>query len=106
MTVEKIIMTVDEMKENGISEETKIVWLNEVESRVECEIRGKSPEDFVPINSGEELLSVPAPYSRIYLIYLCAMIAFVKGEFDFYNKGILEYEAAFCEYAKYYIRTR
>ena len=106
MKVERIILTLDEMKENSVSEEVKIVWLNEVEGRVECEIRGKKPEEFVPLTSGEDTLSLPEPYSRAYLLYLCAMIAFAKGEYELYSKGIIDYETAFSEYARYYIRSR
>lgn len=106
MKVERLIATLDAIKTNQVNDDTKILWINEVEGRVTCEIF-KSPIDEVAfVTAGYEELTVPEPYSRVYILYLIAMIAFVEGDFDLYNKTYIEYESAFSDYAKYVIRNR
>ena len=106
MKVERIIATLDAIKENKLTDETKLVWINEVEGRVECEIRKKKATEYRNIVGRNDELSVPEPYSRIYILYLAAMIAFTRGEYDLYGRTLIEYETAFSEYAKYVIRNR
>ena len=106
MKVERLIATLDAIKANDQNDDTKLVWLNEVEGRVACEIQKKKAGEFTPLVSGNDDLTVTEPYSRIYVLYLVAMIAFAEGNYDLYNKTMYEYESAFSEYARYVIRNR
>lgn len=106
MKVERLIATVDAIKENDVNDDTKLIWINEVEGRVACEIHKKNALEYRNIISINDELSIHEPYSRIYMLYLIAMIAFTKGEYDLYSRTTVEYEAAFSEYAKYVIRNR
>ncbi len=106
MTVRELIDLADAIKENEIGEDVKLRWINDIEGRVFCEIYKRPHESFCPRVSDSEGLSVPEPYSSLYLPYLIAMIAFTKGEYESYKSAMLEYEAAFLLYAKYYIRSR
>ncbi|MBE6647344.1 MAG: hypothetical protein E7611_06910 [Ruminococcaceae bacterium] len=106
MKVEKIISIVDAVKTNSVNDDTKLAWINDVEGRVACEIHKKSADEFKSLVNGEEELSIPEPYSRMYTLYLIAMIALVQGEFDLHSKAFTEYELAFSEYARYSIRNR
>jgi len=106
MKAGELIAIVDSIKQNEISEDVKFAWLNEAEARELCEIRKEPALDMGAISCGESELSVPSPYSKMYSMYLVAMIAFVLGEYDTYAKANAEYEQVFYEYAKYCIRTR
>lgn len=106
MKVERLIATLDAIKENTVNDDTKLVWINEVEGRIACEIHKKTTAEIRSLVSGSDELSVPEPYSRIYILYLVAMIAFTQGEYDLYSRTVIEYETAFSEYAKYVIRSR
>lgn len=106
MKVEKIISVFDAIKENEVSYDTKLVWLNEVDGRVACEIHKQKAEQYRALVGGEDELMLPEPYSRMYILYLGAMMAFLVGEYSLYNITMLEYEAAFSEYARYVIRNR
>lgn len=106
MKIKKLISTLDAIKENEFNDDTKLYWINEVEGRIACEIYKKNAAEFVGLVSEEDELSVSEPYSRIYILYLIAMIAFAKGEYDLYSKTVIEYETAFSEYARYVIRNR
>ena len=106
MKVDTILDLVDGIKANAIDEGVKLAWINEAEGRVECEIHKKKSKNIVLLTSGNDDLSVSGPYARIYVLYLIAMIAFAKGEYELYERTFVEYENAFSEYAKYYIRNR
>ncbi len=106
MKVEKIISITDSIKKNDFSDDAKIVWLNEAEGRIAFEIFKMKPEEFRALASSEDELLAPEPYSKIYTLYLGAMIAFFKGEYNLFNKAIAEYENAFSEYARFVIRNR
>jgi len=106
MKAGEIIGIVDSIKKNEIGEDVKFGWLGDAEGRVLCEIKKMQAVDVSPITSGECELSVPSPYSKMYSIYLVAMICFFTGDYDGYVKANTEYEQTFSEYAKYCIRTR
>lgn len=106
MNAAEVISTVDCMKPNEISEDTKFHWLNEANARVLCEIAGVAPEKIEAIACGDDELYVQSPYSRMYCQYILAMMFFVNGEYDSYVKAYAEYEKTFLEYAKYCIRNR
>ncbi len=97
---------IDAVKPNEINEDIKFGWLCEAEARVECEIHKRKADEVDITMSGDRELLVSAPYSKMYSMYLYAMIAFVKGEYDVYAKANAEYEQIFSEYGKYYLRTR
>ena len=106
MKAGELIAIVDAVKPNDISEDIKLGWLGDAEGRVLCEIKKESVKDVTLIACGDDELSVPSPYSKMYSMYLVAMICFVKGEYEAYVKANQQYERAFSDYAKYCIRTR
>ena len=106
MKVNEIISIIDELKENDVNDELKLFWLNEVEGRINGEIFKRKREELQSIVSLSDDLSAPSTYSRIYVLYLGAMIEFGKGNYDSYYKILAEFEKAFSEYAKYIIRNR
>lgn len=106
MTVGKLISVFDAIKENSTNDDVKLVWLNEVEGRIAFEVHKKKAEDFKALVSTEDALMLPEPYSRMYILYLGAMISFSTKEYSIYSKLIAEYEKVFAEYARYVIRNR
>ena len=106
MTVENLLATVDAMNPNEICDDVKIRWICDVEGRVLCEIYKQSPESVKLPESDEAVLTVPDAYSRLYVLYLAAMIEFTAGNYDEYVKLSAQAETAFTLYAKHYIRNR
>lgn len=106
MRVDEILSIVDSLKKNEISEELKLYWLNEVEARVHCEINRLPTEDFEKISTTLQELTIPMPYSKIYLTYLLAMISFSSKEYDLYTDIYMKYEREFSDYAKFCLRER
>lgn len=101
----------DAMKPNAYSNESKTAWVNEVEGQVQTEIHHVQPdaEDFVtyayPAGQFERLLVEP-PHDKLYPLYLCAMIDFANGEYAKYQNSMLLFNAAWDEYAKWYMRNK
>ncbi len=106
MKVSEILELVDAVKSNDFSDSVKIRWLNDVEGRVLCEINKKKPCEISELKGSEDILSVPAPYSRLYLFYLAAMIDFSKADGAAFSRSNEAFETAFEEYAKYVLRSR
>ena len=106
MKAGQIISLVDELKENDINDEAKLFWLNEVEGRVNTEIFKRNPGEIRELVSLDDELSIPMPYSRMYVLYLHAMIAFWEGNYDAYFTVISEFEKAVSDYSRYLINAR
>ena len=106
MKVSEILELVDAVKSNELSDSVKIRWLCDVEGRILCEIHKKKPEEIKAIKGSEDILSVPGPYSRLYLFYLAAMIDFSSGDSAAFARSNVAFEKAFEESAKYVLRSR
>ena len=106
MKISDMLELVDAVKSNEYSDDIKIRWLNDVEGRVLCEICKVKPEEIKEMTSGDDILSVPSPYSRLYLFYLASMIDFSRSDTAAFSRSNEAYESAFNEYAKFVLRNR
>ena len=108
MKLKNVISRVDGMKPNAFSNEVKTGWVNELENMVQTEIFLLAPEEMVEYtweeNAESELL-IRAPYSKLYWIYLHAMIDFTHGEYDKYSQTMQMFNAWLQEYQIWYART-
>lgn len=108
MKLKNVISRVDGMKPNAFSNEVKTGWVNELENMVQTEIFLLAPEEMVEYtweeNAESELL-IRAPYSKLYWIYLAAMIDFTHGEYDKYSQTMQMFNAWLQEYQIWYART-
>ena len=106
MTVSDVLRVVDATRENKFDDMTKIGWLNEVEGMIFCETGRNDGAEFVPLFSSADEVSLSEPYSRMYFLYIYAMMAMAKSEFSAYLKIMTEFEKIFAQYAKSVIRSR
>ena len=106
MTVGEILRVVDATKENEYDDMTKIGWINEVEGMLFCETGRRDSIEFVPLCSSTDDVSLSEPYSRMYFLYIYAMMEMSKNDFDTYLKIMIEFEKVFAQYAKSVIRNR
>ena len=125
----------DNLKPNAFALEQKLIWLNELEGKIQTLIHGIDPGPAAPPASEEDeegmeepvspasadevrafvqyalpedeetQLLAPAPYDGLYWKHLCAMIDYVNGEYDKYAASQAVANAAYKDYAKWYIRT-
>lgn len=106
MTVEKILEQFDAAKSNELGDSVKIGWLAEVEGRILCQILGKSPDEVTLPKGSGDTLALPESFSRVYLLYLAAMIELYGGDHSAYATINREFEEELSSYAKYLIRNR
>lgn len=84
MTVQEIIDRVDRVKSNAYTNDDKLMWLNEVEGRVQTEIFLLRIDEVKQIGSVMDELLVPFPYDMLYDFYLQAMVDFHNREYNEY----------------------
>ena len=106
MTVGQLLTLIDCSQKNDQPDEVKIMWIRDVEGRVLSEIHG-IPLEKVLLPQGEnDVLTLPESYTRVYLLYVAAMIEFFGGNSLAYTRLHAEFEAALAMYARYFIRNR
>ena len=108
MKVMKAIIFADSLKPNAFTAELKLVWLNELEGRIQSLIHNVKPEELVKYtlpDDEETAMIVPAPYDNVYWKWLCAMIDYANGEYDKYINAQMAANQSYHDYAKWVIRT-
>lgn len=106
MTVEQLLTLVDASKPNEQPDEAKIAWIRDVEGRVLSEIHGIPLENIKLPEGNDDILALPEAYTKIYVLYIMAMIEFYSKSYTGYSRFAAEFEAALSMYAKYFIRNR
>ena len=108
MKVTEAITFADSLKPNAFTEEQKLVWLNELEGRIQSLIHNVKPEELMKYtlpDDEETAMIVPAPYDNVYWKWLCAMIDYANGEYDKYTNAQIVANDAYLDYAKWVVRT-
>lgn len=108
MTLKEVIDMVDVIKPNAFDEDTKTVWINEVEGYVQTEVMLLALDDVITYtwdtDKNKELLVRP-PHTKIYWTYLCAMIDFANGEYSKYQNTSQMYNEFMGEFTRWFART-
>ena len=94
------------MKNNSFSDDVKISWISDVEGRILTEIHKKMPDEIDLPKRSEDALILPEAYSKIYLFYVIAMIAFAEGDHAAFERINAEFETELGIYAKWFMRNR
>lgn len=111
MTIIEAINRTDNLKPNTYNQAEKVRWLSELDGTIKKEIidthEGAEAVTFEGYNNDTSLskeLLVPAPYDRIYIIYLQMQIDYANGEYGRYNNGMTLYNMAYYDYVEFYNR--
>ncbi len=100
MNAYEIVERLRELRPSIIYQDDVIVdWIYKVDKKIRDEIHGELNAEY-----GSFELSAPPEYADIYIYFALAMIHFHNGEYDKYNNVVVQFESAFEEYAKKYIR--
>ena len=100
----ELLRLADHIRPNDLDATLKERWLREAEGTVQVEVMGADPSAL--FTDGDVSLSVPGPYDRLYLWYLCAMIDLTQGDAELYRNDVAAYNTAFQDYAKWVLRGR
>lgn len=95
MTVTDTISQADELRLNTISDEQKAAWVMGLDQQIGERIDMDSYVHSWPAGDGELLL--PAPYDRVYVLYLCTQIDYYNNETALYGNDKAVYDEAISE---------
>lgn len=102
MTIQELFAYVDNIKPNVFDEQTKIVWLNEIEARVQEEIllrwRGERTLYRWPEDKNASPILDP-PEDAIYRHWLEAQIDYANGEYSKYQATAARFNQAWSDFA-------
>ena len=111
MKIIEAINRIDSLIHNTYSQQEKVAWLSEVDwdvSRSVIEIHEGNDSTFTGYDDLTDLnteMFIPEPYSKAYLLWLEAQIAYYNGEYDKYNNAMDMFDTAYTGYRNYYNRT-
>ncbi len=109
MTIAEVLQTADALRPNELAQSIKLRWLSELEGRILTEIAGREPEK-IPVfgeNTPQILrLFAPAPYDRVYWIYLMKMIDYAAKDATAYQMSAAAFNEAYGDFAKWFLRTK
>lgn len=95
MTVTETISQADELRLNAISDEQKAAWVIGLDEQLAERLDEVSSAHGWPSGDGELLL--PAPYDRVYVLYLCSQIDYYNNETALYGNDKAVYDEALGE---------
>ena len=99
MTAGEALERVDALLHNAYSQEEKLAWLGQVESRVSA-LMGKP---FSPLGR-QSLLLAGEPHSAMYLHWLESRIHYHNGEYDRYNNAASLFNGLFWDFEAQLLR--
>lgn len=108
MTLDACIKSVDEIKPNAFSNDTKTQWLNEVEGMVQTEVFLMNPVGCVQYtydNDKDATLLVDPPHDKLYPAYLEAKIDYANGEYNKYQNTMQMFNSFYSEFMRWYAQT-
>lgn len=100
MTYLECIQYVDSINPNAYTADDKCRWLRECEGKVYTQLFLQQPVGFSVTRMSEIIgyeLAIPAPYNKIYPLYLQAMIHYANAEPDRYSMSMSLFNEAWHE---------
>lgn len=101
MTIKKIIEQTDKLKPNTFDFDVKLLWINQVYSKIQSEILCVPVESQKLFEGEDEEIIIPFSYLSVYIYYLLAMIDMLRGEYEKYKMSADAYNREMSNYAKY-----
>lgn len=105
MRIEELFAYINAVKPNAFTEVDMMVWLNEIEARVQLEVMLRWPGETVqyrwPEDRETELLLHP-PHTAAYRYWLQAMVDFENGEYSKYQNTMEMFNAAWSAFAAWF----
>ncbi|MBQ1232817.1 MAG: hypothetical protein IIW17_03395 [Clostridia bacterium] len=108
MTIKELFDYVNEIRPNSYGNQTKLVWVNEIEGAVQTEIMGILPANVINYKDNVDLnttLLIGAPHAKLYAWYMIAMIDLVTMGSGAFENSQKVFRKFWDEYARWYLRT-
>jgi hypothetical protein len=104
MTIQNLIDKIQEEKPNTFTDAKMVSFINEIESDVAAQVNMV----FKPYTTAEDMnkeLMVPAPYDRLYVSYLKAMVDYANEEYASYQLNQEQHLQDFADFLNWVVRT-
>jgi len=105
MVLGTLISKVQEEKPNSFTDNKLISFVNEIEVNVAEQMRISDVPVYTDDDMAAELLA-PAPYDRLYVSYVKAMIDYANEEYASYQLNQAQLTLDFQEFVDWVIRTK
>lgn len=110
MKIREIIDRIDSLKTNQYTQEDKINWLSELDSRVNLWYsKNENGHEFAGYNKDTDIddtvLLLPDAFSKAYIHWLEAQIDYWNGEYARYNNSITLFNTEWSRFEQWYIAT-
>lgn len=106
MTIRDLLNRIQKEKPNSFTEADLIAFLNEVEAQVADELHIEDVPVYEDNHTDlDEVLLVPAPYDRLYISYLKAMIDYTNEEYESYTNNQAQHVQDFRDFVDWVVRT-
>ena len=105
MKLNEAIQIADKLRDNAIDEAQKLIWINELETKIQSLILHTAPDDMIVYEQVDDTeMLVPRPFDKVYYLWLAAMIDYGNAEYDKYQNDKAMADAAYSDYAKWFMR--
>lgn len=102
MTVKALFEYISATKPHPYPDTVLLIWLNELESRVQTDVLERSKEELVQYKLPEDAnakLQIVGPHGRLYRLWMAAMIDQAQGEHGEYQNSMAAFNTAWKQYA-------
>ena len=107
MTVKDVLEYVDDLYENSFDEQTKLIWINQIEAEIQAEVLLLAVDGIVQYEEQDlfaELIA-PPPFDKIYPEYLIWRIMLAQEETERANNQQIILDEAWKAYARFVAET-
>lgn len=101
MTYAECITRFDGLKYNTYHQEEKLLWLEELEEKLQVEVVENHEE---PEEVAEGELTAPKAFESMYLRWLEAQVDYANGEYERYNNAMAMFMAEYEAFRNWYTR--
>ena len=104
MTITGLISKVKEEKPNTFSDAKLLQFINEIETEVAEQL---CDDEFEPYSAvANTVLLCPAPYDRLYVSYLKAMVDYANEEYASYQLNQMQHVQDFTDFVNWVVRDK
>ena len=106
MTIRELIERLDREKMHNFPQADLMEYLNEVEADVAEQMHKTDVPVYVYDHDLDTELLAPAPYDRLYISYIKAMIDYANEEYASYQLNQEQYDADMFQFINWIVRTQ
>ena len=106
MTIRELLDYIDDVRPNAFTEAQKLLWLNELEARIQRDVflSGEAVQYRLPEDEDAAPLLNP-PHDAVYRYWLEAMTDYANGEYNKYQNTMQMFNAQWNAFASWFAET-